>query len=390
DEHWLLLVLHELAVDGRSVRLLLRELAALYGQVAAEGVSEVVSSPDQYEEVVARGAAVSVQQDQQCQYWLEQLAGAPPVLELPADHPRPAQRNGEGARMPLTVPPELVAQLEVVNRRDNCSLFVTLLSGFATLLHRYTRCSDLVIGTVAAGAMADLPEDLVFNADNLLALRCRLEGNPTFREVVRRMNETTTEAMAHGDVPFFEVVRRVNLRCQPGYARVFQTALVLEPELVPESSFAPIQFQPLAIDNRTSKLDLLLHLVRGAGQVSGWIEYRSNLFEPARISRLIEHWLTLLTAAAANPEQSISTLPLMASAETTRVLVEWNQTQRPYSLEQTIPGLFLAQARRSPKAEALVAGEARWTYQQLEARSRQIAVHLQRLGAGPERLVGVC
>ena len=390
DEHWLLLVLHELAVDGRSVRLLLRELATLYGQAAAEGIPEVVSSPAQYEEVVARGAAVSVKQEQQCQYWLEQLAGVPPVLELPADHPRPAQRNGEGARMPLTVPPELVARLEEVSRRDNCSLFVTLLSGFAVLLHRYTRCSDLVIGTVAAGAMADVPEDLVFNADNLLALRCRLEGNPTFGEVIRRMNKTTTEAMAHSEVPFFEVVRRVNPRCQPGYARVFQTALVLEPELVPESSSAPLQFQPLAVDNRTSKLDLLLHLVRGAGQVSGWIEYRNNLFEPARISRLLEHWLTLLTAAAANPEQSISTLPLMASAETTRVLVEWNQTQRPFSREQTIPGLFLAQATRTPKAEALVAGEARWTYQQLETRSRQIAAYLQRFGAGPERLVGVC
>jgi amino acid adenylation domain-containing protein/FkbH-like protein len=337
---------------------------------------------------VERSSPAELEED--WKYWQRQLAGAPAALELPPDHPRQTRHTAEEARVALGVPAAIVEGVEKLAGQAGCSTFSVLLAAFATVLHRYTNNPELVIGSIVGAGTETAAARRVSDLENPVALRCKLEGDPTFMELLQRMERVWVEANAHSRLPFAELVERLAPQRDDGSTKLFQTTFQFLAHRFPARSEGGVSLTPFELHNQTAKLDLSLLLVKGASGLSGWFEYNTDLFESARIKRLAGHFANLLSRAVMAPEMPLSGLPLLTEAETHQLLVEWNQTESDYPKDQTIAGMFLEQAKRTPEAVAVICGDRRLTYEQLCERAQCLAAHLTALGIRPEKLVGIC
>ncbi|HWI56455.1 MAG TPA: AMP-binding protein, partial [Bacillota bacterium] len=389
-EHWLLIILHELAADRHSVSLVLEELVVMYEAHFASRPAALPPLPVSYEEAMAGMGNPPAQPPRQyLEYWKQQLSGAATVLDLPADRPRPVHRTDAGARQPVVLASATVQALEELSQKEGCDLFSALLAGFATLLHRYTGSTDLLVGS----PVSIRPQEwrhLVGNFDNLVALRCDVSKNPTFSELMRRLHQVASAARAHGQVPLSSVLEALHVERNASHTPLFQVLFDLQEDSWPERQAGGVTFQPFAIDNRTAKLDLALHLVKSSSGLSGWVEYSTDLFDAARMQRLVQHLGVLLEGAILQPAAQVGRLPLLPEAEAQQVLREWNETAQAYPTQKTLIDLFSEQVERSPEAEALVCGQTRLTYRELSVRAGQIAQRLRELGVGKGTLVGIC
>jgi amino acid adenylation domain-containing protein len=372
------------------VRLLLDELIRFY-ESAVTGVPLPRQLPPHgYADAISSIDLPAENESAQLRYWKQQLEGAPALLELPSDRPRPAHQSDAGARQPVRLSKALTVALENLGHLENCSPFVVLLAAFQTLLARYTSTTDIVIGSTLSQRSRVELENLVGKFDNLIALRSDLSGDPSFTELLARVREMTSQGLAHSGVPFEKVLAALRPPRNGSYMPVYQVMFDYEDEPAREQEAAGVRFTPVDVDNQTAKLDLKLYLANAPEGLSGWIEYSTTLFDADRISRMIEHFGTLLASAVENPGQRVSLLPLMPETEAQRVLVEWNATEKPFPSATTIHQLFEAQIQRSPDATALVAGADRLSYHELNARANQLAHQLRSLGVKPGVLVGVC
>ncbi|HEX8244900.1 MAG TPA: condensation domain-containing protein, partial [Longimicrobium sp.] len=393
EDHVLSLVIHHVATDLWSGGVLLRELAALYDAFRAGRPSPLSDLPIQYADFAAwqrgwlRGAAL----ERQMEYWSRRLAGAPALLELPADRPRPAVQDLSGTLMPFALPADAMAFARTLARREGATLFMVLMAAFQALLHRWTGETDVVVGTPIANRMRPELEGLIGFFDNTLALRGDLSGDPTFAALLRRVRETTLEAYAHQDVPFEKLVDELKVPRSVSHTPVFQVMLTLQnaPDVDIESRLGQARLRPRVVETATSRFDLTLILAEGdEGGVSGWAEYATALFDEATIRRLTRHLGALLREAASAPHLPISTLSLLSGAERGQVVRAFNATDRPRAPE-TVHALVAAQAARTPDAAAIEHGGERVTYAELEARARRLAHRLRRLGVGPDVRVAV-
>lgn len=390
DRHRLYLALHHVIFDGVSIyRVLLAELVAFYEAFAAGRPSPLAEPPIQYADFAAwqRDWVTSEAARRQVDYWTARLAGSPPEIALPLDRPRPAVQAFAGAMHRVTIPPALAGALKAVGRRLGATFYMTVLAGFATLLHRYSGQDDLVVGSVTAGRKRPEVERLLGYFLNPLALRLDLSGDPTFAELVGRVRDVTLDALAHDEVPFEHVVAAVRPDRNPGRNPLFQVMFSLEPPL---PALPPgWRLTQLDVEVGTAKTDLYLELDDRPEGVIGRFVYRTDLFGAATIERMAGHFLTLLESAARGPELRASELGIMTGAERHRILVEWNVTARPYPADATIHETFEAQARREPDRIALVCRGRRMTYAELDRRADALAARLRALGAGRERRVAV-
>ncbi|HZI05029.1 MAG TPA: amino acid adenylation domain-containing protein, partial [Archangium sp.] len=393
QEHLLLLTMHHIVSDGWSTGPLIREVAALYQAFAAGQPSPLPELPVQYADFAAwqrewlRDEALETQ----LSYWRQQLTSAPQVIELPTDRPRPAVQSSRGAHHRAVMPRKLADALEALGREEGSSLFMALLAGFQTLLHRYSGETDVVVGTDIANRTRAETEGLIGFFVNQLVMRGDLSGDPTFRELLGRVRHTALEAYARQDVPFEELVRELNPERSLAHAPLFQVKLILQN--APESS---LEMPGLTLshvegeDSATSKLDMTLSFTNTPrGLACSW-EYSTDLYEADTISRMFEHLRVLLEAAASNPDQRLSSLPLLSEAERRRVLVDWNDTRMEFPRDVCAHQLFEAQVQRTPDNIAVQMGEDFLTYRQLDARANQLAHHLLSLGVGPDVRVGLC
>ena len=388
EDHRLFLTVHHIVLDGVSIyQILLGELTALYDAFAAGRPSPLREVPVQYadfalwqrERLQSEGPEASID------YWRRRLAGMP-VLTVPVDHPRPAVQTFVGARHCLALSPALSAALRTLARREGTSLFMTLLAAFEVVLHRYTGQDDLALGTVSAGrGRAEIERLLGFFA-NPLCLRADVSGDPTFSELLTRVREESLEALAHDDVPFEALVKALGVERDAGRNPLFQVAFSLEAPraAVPEGWDAG----HLDVDTGTSKFDLYLELDERPEAIVGRIVYRTDLFEPATIERLARHYERVLESAVADPRRTISALTLLDEAERRQILA-WSTAPAPYPDTATVHGLFEAQAARAPGAVALVAGDHRVSYAELDRRADRLAARLRRRRVGPDVPVGV-
>lgn len=389
QEHCLLIVLHEIAVDFRSTCLLVSELVQHYeNQVGRGGDKGPILF--EAEEVVETQPAPPGELEEDWRYWQRQLAGAPDSLDLPADRARPTLQTGEGARVPCCISGEILQAVEKLAQEQGCSVFSVLLAAFATVLHRYTEQPELVIGSVVGSESRTTASATVSNLENPVALRCRLEGDPQFLELLQRFERVWAEANAHSRLPFADLVERLDPERKTNYTRIFQTSFQFLSDPCPVLSGGGVSFTPFELDNQTAKLELSLVLSKSASGLSGWFEYSTDLFEAARIKRLAGHFVHLLAHAVVAPETRLSALPLLTRAETSQLLVEWNQTERVYPKDKSIGAMFLEQADRTPQAEALICGDRRVSYRELREQALGFAGRLTKLGVGPEKLVGIC
>jgi len=362
-EHILLLTLPHIIFDGWSMGVLLQELAALYEAYEQGKESPLAALPIQYADFAhwQRETLQGETLERHLSYWRNQLANAP-ALELTTDHARPATQSYRGATYGFNVSQPLTRRLRALSDQSGVTLFMTLLAAFQALLARHTGQDDIVVGSpIANRTRAELERLLGFFV-NTLVLRTDLSGDPSFRELLRRVREVALEAYAHQEVPFEQLVEALGVGRDLSRTPLFQVLLVFQNAPLPALEFGGLTVSPVYVDNQTSKFDLSLYLTETPDGLSAAMEYSTDLFDHATIVRLAEHFQTLLAGVAADPDQRLSALPLLTESEA-QLLTQWNATtRRDFAALPAAPGTpsWRATARAgdedAPAAPALEVG----------------------------------
>ncbi|WP_420125381.1 amino acid adenylation domain-containing protein, partial [Longimicrobium sp.] len=393
DEHVLLLCIHHIASDGWSLGVLFRELSALYGAYRQGMDSPLPELALQYADyaVWQRREMAGAVLDAQLAYWKQRLAGAPALLELPADRPRPAVQSYRGAAEELDLSPGLLERLRELGRREGATLYMVLLGAFQALLARYAGTDDVLVGTPVAGRTRREVEELIGLFINTLVLRTDLSGDPPFREVLHRVREATLGAYEHQDLPFEKLVAELQPERSLSHAPLFQVMLSLIDGARGEDEGLPgLHASAVEADTATTKFDLTLGFDLNDGGFRALLAYNTDLFERGTIRRMLRHLAYVLEQVADDADARLSRLELLEGTERRRVLEEWNHTDAGYASAATVHGLIAEQAARTPDAPAVVFRGATLTYAELDARANRLAHHLSALGAGPEAFVGIC
>lgn len=391
QQHWLLLTVHHIVFDGWSTGIFFRELSALYQAFVQGQPSPLPDLTIQYADYALwqRGWVSGPTCQQQVAYWKQQLAGAPSVVELPTDRPRPAVQSAQGATQKWVLGQQLAEELNALSQREGVSLFMTLLAAFATLLFRYSGQKNLVIGSPIANRTRTEIESHIGLFINMLALYIKLPGNPSFRELLAHVREVTLGAYAHQDLPFEQVIEAVHPTRQLSYASLVQVLFVLQN--MPSEVLSLVDLQPRFMNTleATTRFDLELAIMPQGKNLIAAFTYNTDLFEASTISRMGEHFQRLLESLVANPNQRLTSLALLSDTEIHQQLVEWNSSYHLTSPE-CIHRLFEKQALQTPDAIALVALGTHLTYDELNMRANHLAHYLQQQGIKPEGRVGIC
>ncbi|GHG84274.1 non-ribosomal peptide synthetase [Comamonas sp. JC664] len=390
-DHVLVLTMHHIISDGASLGILIHEMSQLYGAFIAQREPELPELPIQYADYTEwqrEWMATEGALDAHVAYWKQQLAGAP-VLQLPTDRPRPAVQTQRGDAVSLHLPAALVAELQKVGQRENATLFMTILAAFQALLSRYTHQTDILVGAPQNSRSRVQTEGLIGFFVNTLVLRADLSGNPTFRELLKRVREATLGAYAHQDIPFEKLVEAVQPTRNLAYTPLFQAAFNFQGMAGPGLTLPGVTLQQLDLPPGTSKFDVTLDLQETADGLRGFIEYNSDLFDRETLERFTGHFQTLLAGVAANAELRLDALPLLTQPERRQLLDVW-PALKAFPGEDTLHGRFEAQVRQHPDAIAVVADGERLTYAELDRRANQLAHALLARGVHREALVGLC
>ncbi|MFY2559093.1 amino acid adenylation domain-containing protein [Corallococcus terminator] len=390
EEHVLVWVVHHIVFDGWSVGVLERELGEAYAaKVSGEAVDErrtEIRYADyaKWQREWLKGDALA----KQSAWWKQQLAGAPPVLELPTDRPRPVMQSFNGGHLAVRLPPELAGALRELSRKEGVTLYMTLLAGFQALLARYSGQSDVVVGTPISGRNWRQVEALVGFFVNTLVVRTETEG-ASFRELLRRVRRACLGAFAHQDLPFEQLVDALQPSRDLSRSPLFQVMFVMPGPTAP-LSLSGLGVEEVSFEPGMAKFDLTLFVRELPQSLVTYWEYNTDLFDEETVSRMAGHYTRLLQAALSQPGQDVASLPLLGEAERRRLLVEWNATEAPRSSAPCVSALFEAQAARTPEAIAVRFGEQTLTYGELNQRANRLARFLRRGGVGPDVPVALC
>ncbi|MBV9108491.1 MAG: amino acid adenylation domain-containing protein, partial [Gemmatimonadetes bacterium] len=391
-DHVLLVGMHHIVSDGWSMGVLYRELSALYAAYREGGESPLAELPVQYADyaVWQREQLAGEVLDRQLSYWRERLAGAPELLELPTDHPRPAVQTHRGASVPVELSPELLERLQALGRSEGATLYMTLLGAFQVLLGKYAGSEDVVVGSPIAGRMRREVEELIGFFVNTLVLRTDLSGDPRFREVLARVRETTLGAYAHQEVPFEKLVAELQPERSLSHSPLFQVMFTLQNAEGGGGGGLPgLSVSGVDAALEIAKFDLSLTLAATTQGLRGALNYSTALFGRGTVVRMLGHLERVLEQVAANADVRLSRLDLLGDVERGQVLEEWNRTAAEYPSDRCIHRLFEEQVERTPGAVALRFEEESLTYAELNARANRLAHHLRGHGVGPEVRVGV-
>ncbi|HEV8395078.1 MAG TPA: condensation domain-containing protein, partial [Vicinamibacterales bacterium] len=361
EEHLLLLTVHHIVSDGWSTGVLLRELETLYAACASGRPTPLPALPIQFGDfaVWQRTRLQGDALERQLAYWKEQLAGMPSVLDLPADRPRPDSPTFRGASYAMEIPGELTERLKALGQREDATPFMTLITAFQTLLHRYTAQADFAVGTAIANRSRTETEGLVGLFANTLVMRADLSGRPSFREALQRTRTTALDAYAHQDVPFERLVDELHAKRDHRHNPLFQVMFAYQnlPDHGGSQPWPGLTVNPVEVTRPTAKFDLTVYLTESAQGLSVRWQYSTDLFDEPRIARMSGHFRTLLDGIVAAPDAALSDLPLLTGPERHEQLTTWNQTAMPGDGNRCFHHLFEAQAQSTPEAPAVRCGE---------------------------------
>ncbi|HEY0558037.1 MAG TPA: condensation domain-containing protein, partial [Thermoanaerobaculia bacterium] len=387
ERHLAVLTLHHIVGDGWSMGVLVREIAALMPAFAAGGVPGMPGLPEppvqladfavwQRERLRPEGEVLPRELD----YWRGALAGAPPALDLPTDHPRPAVQTFRGAQVPVRLGAE---------RAAGATPFMQILAAFGLLLSRWSGQEELVVGSPIAGRQRAETQGLIGCFVNTLALRLDLGGEPTAAEWLERVKRTCLAAFGHQELPFGRLVEELHPRRDLSRSPIFQAMLVLQRAEAEALALPGLELRPRDLDTGTAKFELTLQLAEGAGGIEGWIEHNTDLFDRATAERLAGGLAVLLAALAGEPGRPVADLPVLTDAERSQLAALEAEAARPWNAEALVHELVEAQAARTPDAPALTFGDLTLTYRQLDERAGRLARRLRVLGVGPDARVGL-
>ncbi len=389
DRHVLLLTLHHVLADGWSMDVLARELGALYAALRRGEADPLPPLRVQYADYAAwqRDWLSGPVAERQREFWARALTGAPELLELPTDAPRPAEQDYRGGQLAVEFDAELTAALHELSRRSGCTLFMTVLAGWALVLSRLSGQPEVVIGSPTANRRRPELDGLIGLFVNTLPLRIDLAGGPTGTELLGRVRATTLAALEHQDLPFEQVVELVNPARSLSYSPLFQVLFAWQNTENAELELPGVEVRPLPPDGSVAKFDLTLSLGEVGGRIAGSLEYAGALFRPRTAARIAGYLRQALAELAAHPDRPAGTLALVDAAERRRLVTEPNDTAVP--VEHSIAELFAAQVAARPDAVAVECGDQRLSYAELDARANRLAHHLIGLGVRPDTRVAI-
>ena len=408
NEHTMVLNLHHIVTDGWSMSVLLREFLAFYQALIDRPMSGPSSGdgslraaldraglprlPVQYADfaVWQRGWLAGDTLQQELRWWEEQLRGAPTVLELPIDRPRPAEETLRGAAEAIFLPPELVQALQEDSRRQGVTLFMTLLAAFEMLMARWTGQRDLLLGTAIANRNQAEIENLIGFFINTLVLRADLREDPSFEDLLEQVRARSLDAYAHQDLPFEKLVDELRPDRDLSRSPLFQVGFGLQNTPTAVLEMGALTLEPLQVEMRSAKFDLAINLSEIESRVIGTAGYNRDLFDATTIRRLMGHWRNVLVTTSADPSRRLAELSLLSRPERQQMLHEWSSPPAPKLAKASLQQLFEAQAEHRPGAQAVLYGEQALTYGELNEGANRLAHRLRDLGIGVESRVGLC
>src|SRR5689334_22224915 len=393
EAYTLLVTVHHIAFDGWSMGIFWRELGELYGAFSrgeADGLSEL---PVQYADyaVWQRSEAVAEEMEKQGQYWERVLRGAPAMLELPMDRPRPAQQEYAGGAIRIELDAELTKGLKELSQRAGTTLFMTVLGGWMAVLGRLARQEDVVVGTPVANRGHEQIEGLIGFFVNALALRVEVRGELRVRELLEGVKGRVLEAQQNQEIPFEQVVERVRPERSLAHSPIFQTVFTWQNNEGGRTLNLPgIEVGASeAAAHIVSKFDLSLVMRERGEGIAGTLEYATSLFDEATVRRMMGYLRTMLAGMVEDEGREIGSIGLLTGEEREQVLEEWNDTSREMA-DSTLPELFEQQVERTPDAVAVVHGEQSVSYRELNERANRLAHYLRRLGVRLDARVAIC
>ena len=398
DKHILLLVLHHIVSDGWSMGILTRDLNALYNAFSEGKPSPLSPLPIQYIDFASwqQQWLTGDRLETQLNYWQGELSGAPSLLDLPTDRPRPAVQGHRGARQDFQINQTITSGLTALSQQCGATLYMTLLAALSVLLFRYSGQEDIMIGSPIFNRNRQDIESIIGFFANTLVMRSRLQGNPRFAELLQRVKKTALGAYAHKDIPFEHLVSALKPERHQSYSLWFQVFFALQNIPSETLDWKGLSASRIQMETQVTKFDLTWDVFEVDGELQGSLLYNTDLFDEATILRIVDHFQVLLAAIVETPEQTVLELPIMTSDEQEQLLKDWSGYQRVNAQpRQLLHQLFEQQVAQSPEQMAVVyqdfAGlQKSLTYQELNLRANQLAHHLQSLGVGPDVLVGLC
>jgi arthrofactin-type cyclic lipopeptide synthetase C len=392
DHHVLLLTLHHIISDGWSMGVLTRELMALYQAFSHCQPDPLPPLTLQYTDYAVwqrRWLSGEVLQ-RQSEYWHQTLAGAPALLTLPTDRVRPAQQDYAGSTVDVVLDERLSAGLKALAQRHGVTMYMLMLSAWASLLSRLSGQAEVVIGSPVANRTRAEIEGLIGMFVNTLALRIDTSGELSSEALLARVKARTLQAQAHQDLPFEQVVEITKPARSMAHSPLFQVMFSWDSGHGASLSLGDLTLESVAEPSHFAKFDLSLTLADAPGGIRGVLEYAIALFDESTIERYVGYFQRLLQAMVSNDQAVLDQVALLAEDERQHLLVDLNDTAVKHDLEQTVHGRFEAQVLRTPEADAVVAGELRLSYAELNRRANRLAHHLRRCGVDRDARVAIC
>ena len=392
EDHVFFMIIHHIIIDGWSLGVFNQELEQLYNAYCKGEPAGLPELPIQYVDFSEwqRQRLQDEALEKEIEYWRHKLEDAPPLLELPTDNPRPGVKTINGARISALLPEELTQKLKALCQKEQVTLFMTLLAAYQVLLSRYSGQNDIVVGSPIAGRTQSETEALIGFFVNSLVLRSDLSGNPSFSDLLKRVQETALEAYDHQNIPFEKLVEKLNPVRNLSYTPIYQVAFAFQNMHINPLSLDGLEVSTLEVDRGTATFDLSLFVLNTDQGLKILMEYNTDLFGHDTIERMLGHYQQLLQGISANPEQPIGMLPLLTHDEEVMMLDEWNRTQADYPSEKTLVQLFEQQVVNTPDTIAVSSTKNSFTYAQLNERANQLAHQLIEQGVKPGSIIGLC
>jgi amino acid adenylation domain-containing protein len=391
DDHAVVYNMHHIISDGWSAVVFVREIAALYEAFGAGRPSPLPPLPIQYGDFAVwqhehlQGALLAGH----LAYWRARLSGCR-GLELPGDRPRPAIERFRGASRGVKLDAALFGSLQELARHSGATLFMVLLTIFKALLLRYAGQTDVAVGSPIANRNRREVEGVIGFFSNTVVLRTDLSGDPSGRELLARVQEVTLGAYEHEDLPFELLVEELLPDRDMSRNPLFQVMLVLQNQPRTRVPAGDLDLSYLALATGTAKFDLTMFWMEIEGTLEGVVEHNSDLLDESSARRFYRHFESLGRALVANLALPLSALSLLDEGERHQILREWSGARLPQDGLLPVHHQVEAQAARTPDAPAVVDGERRLTYRELNRQANRLAHRLARHGVRPESLVGIC